>query len=73
MATSDINAGAIKIVELVGISKKSFEDAVAQAVKKASESIKGINGVEIISQSAKVSNGKIVSYRANVKLAFAVK
>ncbi|MCP5062452.1 MAG: dodecin domain-containing protein [Ignavibacteriae bacterium] len=73
MATSNINAGAIKIVELVGISKKSFEDAVAQAVKKASVSIKGINGVEIISQSAKVSNGKIVSYRANVKLAFAVK
>ncbi len=73
MATSDINAGAIKIVELVGISKKGFEDAVAQAVKKASVSIKGINGVEVISQSAKVSNGKIVSYRANVKLAFAVK
>ncbi len=73
MASSSINAGAIKIVELVGVSKKSFEDAVAQAVKKASETIKGITGVEIISQSAKVSNGKIVQYRANVKLAFAVK
>ena len=73
MAATGINAGAIKIVELVGISKKSFDDAVAQAVKKASESIKGINGVEIISQSAKVSGSKIVSYRANVKLAFAVK
>jgi len=73
MATTSINAGAIKIVELVGISKKSFEDAVAQAVKKASQSIKGISGVEIISQSAKVTNGKITSYRANVKLAFAVK
>lgn len=73
MASSSINSGAIKIVELVGISKKSFDDAVTQAVKKASESIKGITGVEIISQSAKVSNGKITQYRANVKLAFTVK
>ncbi len=73
MASTSINAGAIKIIELVGISKKSFDDAVAQAVKKASESVKGITGVEVINQSAKVSNGKIVQYRANVKLAFAVK
>ncbi len=73
MASSSINSGAIKIVELVGISKKSFDDAVAQAVKKASESIKGITGVEVISQGAKVSNGKITQYRANVKLAFTVK
>ncbi len=73
MAATGINTGAIKIVELVGISKKGFDDAVAQAVKKASQSIKGISGVEVISQSAKVSNGKITQYRANVKLAFAVK
>ncbi len=69
----NITSGAIKVVEVIGISKKSFEDAVAQAVKKASKSINGITGVEVVKHSAKVENGKIVQYKANVKLAFAVK
>ena len=70
---ANINSGVIKVVEVIGISKKSFDDAVSQAVKKASQSIKGITGVEVIKQSAKVEAGKIVQYKANVKLAFAVK
>ena len=70
---ANINSGVIKVVEVIGISKKSFDDAVVQAVKKASQSIKGITGVEVIKQSAKVEAGKIVQYKANVKLAFPVK
>jgi flavin-binding protein dodecin len=70
---ANISSGAIKVVEVIGISSKSFDDAVAQAVKKASKSIKGITGVEILRHSAKVDAGKIVQYKANVKLAFAVK
>lgn len=68
-----INTGVIKVVEVIGISKKSFDDAVAQAVKKASQSIKGITGVEVVKHSAKVQSGKIIQYKANVKLAFTVK
>ena len=70
---ANITSGAIKVVEIIGISKKNFDDAVAQAVKKASQSIKGISGVEVIKHSAKVESGKIVQYKANVKLAFVVK
>ena len=70
---ASISSGAIKVVEIIGISSKSFDDAVSQAVKKASKSIKGITGVEVIKHSAKVTNGKIVQYKANVKLAFTVK
>ena len=68
-----ISSGAIKVVEVIGISKKSFDDAVSQAVKKASQSIKGITGVEVIKHSAKVEAGKITQYKATVKLAFVVK
>jgi flavin-binding protein dodecin len=57
-----ISSGAIKVVEIIGISPKSFDDAVNQAVKKASKSIKGITGIEVIKHSAKVDNGKIVQY-----------
>jgi len=68
-----IENGAVKVIEIIGISPKSFEDAVEQGVAKASESIKGISGVEVIRHSAKVGNGKITQYHANLKIAFAVK
>ncbi len=55
------------------MSDESFEDAVAQAVKKAAESISGITGVEVHSMNARVSDGKVTQYRASCKLAFAVK
>lgn len=68
-----IESGAVKVIEVIGISNVSFDDAVTQAVKKASESISGITGVEVHSMSARVDDGKVAQYRAACKLAFAVK
>lgn len=68
-----IESGAVKVIEVIGISKDGFESAVDNAVAKASESIAGITGVEVQNLSARVSEGKVVQYRANVKLAFAVR
>jgi len=68
-----IEAGAVKVIEVIGISTVGFEDAVDNAVSKASESIKGITGVEVQNFSARVDEGKVVQYRATVKLAFAVR
>ena len=68
-----IDEGAVKVIEIIGISGTSFEDAVQQAVTKASQSISGITGVEVTRQTAMVENSKIKQYRAAVKLAFAVK
>lgn len=68
-----ISEGAVKVIEVIGVSEKSFDDAVNQAVEKASKSISGITGVEVLRQGARVTNGRISQYRADVKLAFAVK
>ena len=68
-----IESGAVKVIEVIGISEKGFEAAVDNAVAKASESIAGITGVEVQNLSARVSEGKVIQYRANVKLAFAVR
>ncbi|MCP3995634.1 MAG: dodecin domain-containing protein [bacterium] len=68
-----IEAGAVKVIEVIGISSEGFEAAVDNAVAKASESIKGITGVEVQNLSARVDDGKVIQYRANVKLAFAVR
>lgn len=67
-----IAKGAIKVIEVIGVSEKSWEDAVGQAVSKASESVKGITGVEVTAQTARVTEGKVVQYNATVKLAFVV-
>jgi flavin-binding protein dodecin len=70
--SEQIQSGAVKIIEVVGVSKVSFDDAVVQAVKKASQSVKGINGIEVLKYMARVKDGSISQYRANVKLAFPV-
>lgn len=63
----------IKVLELIGTSKKSWEDAANNAVKEAQETVSGITGIEVIGQTARVENGVIAEYRANLKLAFLVK
>jgi flavin-binding protein dodecin len=68
-----IESGAVKVIEVIGISRDGFEAAVDNAVAKASESINGITGVEVQNLSARVDDGKVVQYRATVKLAFAVR
>ena len=68
-----VTRGAIKVLEIIGISEVSFDDAVSQAVAKAAETIEGITGVEVTSQTARVKDGKVTQYHATVKLAFAVK
>lgn len=63
----------IKVIELIGTSTQSWEDAANNAVKEAQETVSGITGVELVGQTARVENGVIAEYRANLKLAFLVK
>jgi flavin-binding protein dodecin len=69
---TDITQGVIKIIEVIGVSPKSWEDAVGRAVAKATETIDDITGVEVKSFTARVEEGKVVGYKANCKIAFAV-
>jgi flavin-binding protein dodecin len=69
---SHITNGAIKVIEIIGISSKSFEDAINQALKKASKSVKGISGLEVSKHMASITNDKITTYKVVVKFAFPV-
>lgn len=62
----------VKIVELIGSSPNSWEEATGNAVKEAAKTIKNIKGVDVKRCTAKVEKNKIVEYRAVVKLAFVV-
>jgi flavin-binding protein dodecin len=63
----------MKVIELMEDSSKSWEDAVAQAVKRASKSVDNIRSVWVKEQSCSVNGNDIVSYRVTVKLTFEVK
>lgn len=63
----------VKIIELVGDSQKSWEDAAAQALSRAEQSVDAITGVEIKRMTASVQDGKIVEYKTNLDVAFEVK
>ena len=62
-----------KVIEIISSSKKSFEDAVAQGVTKAADSLHDITGAWVKQQSVKVSNGKVSEYRVNLKVTFVLK
>jgi flavin-binding protein dodecin len=62
----------VRIVEMVGVSDKSWSDAAQQAVKRAAATVRHITGLDVLQSSAVVKDGKIVEYHVNVKLAFVV-
>lgn len=60
----------VKVIELIGESHDNWNDAVQQAVKQASKTIPNITGVEVYNLTAGVSDGRLVEYKANVKVAY---
>ncbi|MBX6378907.1 MAG: dodecin domain-containing protein [Clostridia bacterium] len=62
----------VKVLELVGESPRDWTDAVQNAVAEAAKTIDHITGVEVANLTANVENGRVVEYKANVKVAFAV-
>lgn len=63
----------VKVIELVGNSTDSWEDAAQNALADADETLENISGIEIESQTADVENGQIDRYRTTVHVAFDLK
>jgi len=59
-----------KIIELVGTSTVSWEDAAKNAIERASKSLRDLRIAEISKLDMKVENGKVVAYRTRVLLSF---
>ena len=59
-----------KVIELVGSSDTSWEDAAKNAVDKAAQSLRDLRIAEVSKLDMKVENGKVVAYRARVNLSF---
>lgn len=59
-----------KIIELVGTSDKSWEEAAKTAVETAGESLKDLRIAEITKLDLTIENGKVKNYRARVNVSF---
>lgn len=59
-----------KIIELVGTSTKSWEEAAKNAVDTASKSLKDLRIAEISMLDMKIEGGKVAAFRARVKVSF---
>jgi len=70
MKEDNMGDSVYKIIELVGTSNVSWEDAARNAVETAGASLRDLRIAEISKLDMKVENGKIVDYRARVKLSF---
>lgn len=62
----------VKVIEIIGESTKSWEEAAQKAVKTASVSLRNLIGVDIISMTGKVKDGKISVFRSVLKVAFRI-
>jgi hypothetical protein len=59
-----------KVIELIGTSTKSWEEAAQAAVELASKSLEDLRVAEVTEMDMVLSDGKVQAYRAKVKLSF---
>ncbi len=59
-----------RITEIIASSTKSFEDATKNGVKRASKTLKNVQGAWVKDQSVTVTDGKISEYRVVLKVTF---
>ena len=59
-----------KVIELVGTSSESWEKAAASAVERAGETLRDLRIAEVVELDMQIENGKVVTYRARVKISF---
>ena len=62
-----------KVTEIIASSSKSFDDAVASGIKRASKTLKGITGAWVADQKVTVKNGKVSEYRVVMRVTFVLK
>lgn len=62
----------MKVLEILSESDKSWEDATQKGIEKTAESVRNIRSAYVQEHSVTVSNGKVKSFRVNLKITFEV-
>jgi flavin-binding protein dodecin len=59
-----------RVTELIASSKKSFDDALENGVKRAAKTLKNVRSAWVADQEVEITNGKITEYRVRLKVTF---
>ncbi len=70
MAKAAAGEGVYRVIDVIGTSKTSWEDAAKSAVETASKSLRDLRVAEVGKLDLKVENGKVIAFRARVQVSF---
>jgi hypothetical protein len=70
MPKKSSSEGVYRVIDVIGTSTQSWEDAASTAVSTASKSLRDLRIAEVSKLDLKVEGGKVVAYRARVQLSF---
>lgn len=59
-----------KVIEIIGSSSKSWEDAAAGAIATAAKSLKDLRIAEVVEMDMQIEEGKIITYRVKLHVSF---
>ncbi len=65
-----MSGSVYKVIELIGTSENSWEEAAKNAVETASKSLKDLRVAEVTTLDMRIEDSKVVAYRAKVSLSF---
>jgi dodecin len=66
-------ASVYKIIEIVGVSKKSWVDAATNAVETTGKNLKDLRIAEVVKMDMQIEKGKVIAYRTRVAVSFKYK
>lgn len=59
-----------RVTEVVSSSTVSFQDAIEQGVERGARTLRGMTGLKVLEQKAKIEQGKITEYRVQMAITF---
>jgi len=62
-----------KVIEIIGSSSVSWEDAAKKAITRATKTLEGLRIAEVVEQDMKIEEGEVVAYRTKLRLSFRFK
>jgi flavin-binding protein dodecin len=70
MASKNPSKGVYRVIDVIGSSKASWEEAAKNAVETAAKSLRDLRVAEVTKMDVKVEDGKVVAYRTRMQLSF---
>jgi len=59
-----------RVTQITASSTRNFDDAIRSGLERASRTVRGITGLHVVEQKAKVVNGEVAEYRVTMDLTF---